>query len=251
MEPARVRQEYLFSQATKQLFNTRFNDFQARKGHGVLIIPGFLSRDRFNKPLMSFLNDQGYNATGWKNGRNLGPREQVIERLMRELDFKYQETQQKVSLIGHSLGGIYAREIAKKRPDQVEQVITLGSPFARGQNRKTMTNKLYNTINETVETAGRGSHLEIAPPVPTTCVFTRSDSVIDWRSAYQDVKKQNIEKDSSSTELENIEVYGSHCGLTLNASVWYILLDKLSKGAEGWQPFDNSGWRNTVFPNPY
>ena len=234
-EGPRITQELFIARSMKSLLARG----EAKESHGVIVIPGFLGRDRFNQPLFDFLNSVGYKTSGWMNGRNLGPTAAVLTRLTRELDFKIAQTGQKVTLIGHSLGGIYARELARQMPDKVEQVITLGSPFGKGQSRGTASSKLYWNLNENVAAAKRTEPLDIAPPVPVTSVFTRSDCVIEWRTALQHDGHQRC---------ENIEVYGSHCGLTLNASVWYLLLDRLAQNADDWRPFDNTRWRRAVYP---
>jgi pimeloyl-ACP methyl ester carboxylesterase len=173
------------------------------------------------------------------NGRNMGPGNNVLDRLLREVEFKVEHTGDKVTLIGHSLGGVYAREIARSKPELVEQVISLASPFNISFDRTSVVRKIYSLLNDVRTEESFRQRIEAAPPVPTTAVFTRSDAVIDWKYARQK---------PSHSKTENIEVYGSHCGLTLNASVWYLLKDRLSQSVDNWQKFDNSGWRKQVYP---
>ena len=238
-EGPRIGREFMASQLLKKSLRSQGKNFQ-REGHGVIVLPGFLSHDRFNQPLINFLNSLGYLTSGWMNGRNMGPKSDVLARLTREIEFKFQQTQQKVSLVGHSLGGIYARELARAIPDKVEQVITLASPFARSHATSTATSKLYRGLNANVPAANVGQHLEKALSVPSTAVYTRSDSVIDWRSARQD--------EASGSKAENIEVYGSHCGLALNPAVWFLLTDRLAQTADQWAPFNNDSWRRALYP---
>ena len=98
-------------------------------GHPVLVFPGLIAPDMSTLPLRRFLKGRGYAAAPWKQGINLGPREGVIESCLGRLRDVYDAHGRKVSLIGWSLGGIYAREVAKVYPDAVRQVITLGTPF--------------------------------------------------------------------------------------------------------------------------
>ena len=234
-ESSRIGQEYLLAQLLKRSFSGE----DARFGHGVLVIPGFLGRDEFNQPLFNYLNSLGYKASGWMNGRNFGRSGVVLNRLQREVEFKFAETGQKITLVGHSLGGIYARELAKEMPEKIEQVITLGSPFSRAQSAGVMRSGVHRSRNASTETSTRGTQLNVAPPVPVTSVFTRSDCVIDWRSAVQS---------KGHARCENVEVYGSHCGLTLNAAVWYLLLNRLAQTSDNWTPFQSVGWMRAIYP---
>src|ERR1700716_2149683 len=103
-------------------------------GHPVLVLPGLVASDASTRPLRSFLKSRGYAVSGWRQGRNLGPRHGVPDAmgdLVQELN---DTTGRKVSMVGWSLGGLYARQLAKMMPDRVRSVITLGSPFASGPN---------------------------------------------------------------------------------------------------------------------
>jgi pimeloyl-ACP methyl ester carboxylesterase len=105
-------------------------------GHGVLIFPGLLAHDPSTGPRRGFLRWLGYDARGWDLGRNYGPTEAVLAGLPRALLRHAERTGRPVSLIGWSLGGIYAREVARRHPGQVRQVITLGSPYALTHHRR-------------------------------------------------------------------------------------------------------------------
>ena len=99
-------------------------------GHPVLVLPGLVASDTSTRPLRSFLKNRGYAVSGWRQGRNLGLRDGVqhaMTDLVRELSDAHGR---KISLVGWSLGGLYARQLAKMMPDRVRSVITLGSPFA-------------------------------------------------------------------------------------------------------------------------
>src|ERR1044071_7386072 len=101
-------------------------------GHPVLVLPGLVASDTSTRPLRSFLNNRGYAVSGWRQGRNLGLR-QGVQHAMVDLVRELNETHgRKVSLVGWSLGGLYARQLAKMMPERVRSVITLGSPFASG-----------------------------------------------------------------------------------------------------------------------
>lgn len=207
-------------------------------GHSVIVIPGFLGSDRYNKALCNYLNWLGYNVGGWELGVNLGPRDEIIEGLERRLLTTYQESGRKVTLIGHSLGGVYAREMARQHPDAVRHVISLGSPIAeRGDSHK-LSSRLFRRLNGPVDFE-RHSELQAAPPVPTTAVYSRTDGVVHWQNAIQR---------NGHVRCENVEVYGSHCGLTVNTSVWRLLADRLSQAEENWQPFVAMGLQRWMYP---
>src|SRR5260370_37136654 len=111
-------------------------------GHPVLVLPGLVASDTSTRPLRSFLKSRGYAVSGWRQGRNLGPRDGV-QRAMVDLVHELNDTHgRKVSLIGWSLGGVYARQLAKVMPDRVRSVITLGSPFG-GHPRATKSLRVY------------------------------------------------------------------------------------------------------------
>ena len=203
-------------------------------GHGVMVIPGFMGDDALNQSLVNFLNELGYRASGWQMGRNLGPSSFSAEVLRVRLERLGRAGGGKVSLIGHSLGGIYAREIARKEPGTIRQVISLGTPFGKGRDTGNNASRLYKRLNPKGRTDQQPrTHREdiaIAPPVPTTSIYTRGDGIVNWRTAIQT-------KDHHQTQ--NIEVIGSHCGLTLNPAVWYILADRLQQDEHSWQPFES------------
>jgi pimeloyl-ACP methyl ester carboxylesterase len=192
---------------------------KARRKHGVMVIPGFLGDDRGNGPLIRYQRSLGYAATGWRQGRNLGPSGFTEDSLKAALEEVLVAGDGKVSLVGHSLGGIYAREIARMEPDIIQQVITLGSPFGRGHASGSHASRLYNRINPEPDTRDDDELISMPPPVPTTAIYTRGDGVVNWRTSRQDGNHEHV---------ENIEVIGSHIGLNLNAAVWYWVAKKLA-----------------------
>jgi pimeloyl-ACP methyl ester carboxylesterase len=190
---------------------------KAKGQHSVMVIPGFLGDDLGNGPLIRYLRSLGYHASGWKQGRNLGTHNFNEAGLRDTLEKLVIAGGGKVSLIGHSLGGIYAREIARMEPEVIRQVITLGSPFAMGQDEASHAARLYNRLNPEEQKQA----LDPAPPpVPTTAIFTRADGVVNWRSSMQHGDYPNA---------HNIEVPGSHIGLNVNSAVWYWVARKLAE----------------------
>src|ERR1700746_2565196 len=111
-------------------------------GHPVLVLPGLIASDLSTQPLRVFLRTRGYAVSGWGQGRNFGPRPGVQDAMSELLEETNDLYGRKVSLIGWSLGGIYARQLAKMMPERVRSVITLGSPFAASA-RSTNAWRLY------------------------------------------------------------------------------------------------------------
>jgi len=208
-------------------------------GHPVLVLPGLVASDVSTRPLRSFLENRGYAVTGWRQGRNLGLRQgvqQAMIDLVRELADSHKR---KISMVGWSLGGLYARQLAKMLPDRVRSVITLGSPFA-SHPRATNAWRVYEMASgrRADEQDPRfGGRLSEAPPVPTTAIFSRTDGICAWQGCME----------RTSAMSESIEVESSHCGMGHHPAVVYAVADRLAQPEGQWKPFDRSGWRTASF----
>lgn len=216
-------------------------------GHPVMVLPGFLAGGTTTGPLRRFLKSKNYETYCWGLGRNLGPLAigPEGELLAQRLETVYRQMKRRVSLVGWSLGGIMSRELAKRYPKYVRQVITLGSPFA-GNPRANYAWRLYQGVTgqeidpETMRAAFKD--LAAPPPgIPSTAIFSKSDGVAAWQTC--------IEKASPLTD--NIEVYGSHCGLGVNPAVHFAVADRLALPEREWRPFDRTAatWRRFVYPS--
>ncbi len=211
-------------------------------GHPVLVLPGLIASDVSTRPLRAFLRNRGYVVKGWGQGRNLGLRTGVqdgMTDLLKEMNDTYGG---KVSLVGWSLGGLYARQLAKMMPQRVRSVITLGSPFAAGP-KSTNAWRVYEMASgrrADEEDARFGGALSSPPPVPTTAIFSRTDGICAWQGCVQ----------QSSAQAESIEVESSHCGMGHHPAVVYAVADRLAQPEGQWKPFDRSGWRAIVYPDP-
>ena len=192
---------------------------RAKRQQSVMVIPGFLGSDLGNGPLIRYLQHLGYNAAGWGQGRNLGPESFSDISFRESMEPLIEAGNGRVSLVGHSLGGIYAREIARSDPEQVQQVITLGSPFGKGRRNASHVNRLYQQLNPRPNDRENDDNLATPPPVPTTAIYTKADGVVNWRTSLQS---------GDNHQVHNIEVLGSHIGLNLNAAVWYWIAKKLA-----------------------
>jgi pimeloyl-ACP methyl ester carboxylesterase len=212
-------------------------------GHPVVVLPGFLGDDHSTHALRYHLRCLGYVTPGWRLGRNLGPTAAVVEGLAQLVGSLAERHGRTVSLVGWSLGGIYARELAFTRPELVRTVITLGSPFRALDASDTRADRLYRRYQKMHDAAYRAP--TYTPPtgplaVPSTAVYTRTDGVVAWRDCIQ----------SSGPISENVEVIGSHCGLGHHPAVIYAVSDRLARPHGEWTPFRPPAALRLLFPRP-
>ncbi len=208
-------------------------------GHPVMILPGFLGADGYNLALRRFLTRINYSAHGWGLGRNLGPQAGVLEALEARIRFLADRYEGKVSLVGHSLGGIFARELAREFPDLVRQVISLGSPFGEGRMTGSYPARLFAALNPKEELPIAEDGLHLAPPVPTTAIYSRGDGIVNWKTTVQV---------DGHEESQSIRVRGSHCGMTLNPFIWYLVAERLAVPHGQWRPFESRAWQTLFYP---
>jgi pimeloyl-ACP methyl ester carboxylesterase len=198
-------------------------------GHGVLILPGLLAGDLSTAPLRRFLRGLGYDARGWGAGINLGPTASVRERLRARLQGLREAHGRPVSLVGWSLGGIYARELARAHPEDVRLVITMGTPF-----RDVSATHAARLVP--IRPGGRplrDAHelrawLRTPLPVPSTSIYSRSDGIVAWRSCLEE----------AGPRRESVEVACSHTGMGFHPNVLAVIADRLAQPADGWQPYE-------------
>lgn len=215
-------------------------------GHAVMVFPGLSANDASTVPLRHYLQSLNYKPWGWEQGFNFGPRAGVLDEAKNNLIRTYESTGEKVSLIGWSLGGVYARELAKEMPEMVRSVITLGTPFA-GSHKATNAWRIYElTSGRKVEREAASYDLPAAPPVPTTSIYSRTDGVVAWQASIQAADRRN-------TQTENIEVLASHIGLGVNPSAWWAVADRLAQPEGNWTPFaraDKGRLHGLLYPDP-
>lgn len=198
-------------------------------GHPVLVLPGLLAGDMSTAVLRRFLRGLGYQAQGWDLGRNVGPTAEVIAELPRALDAAARRAGRSVSVIGWSLGGIYARQLARRHPDQVRQVITLGSPFAMRDRSQSHAHRTWERHTHLHAPAADIPAAELAAPVPvpSSAIYSRRDGIVDWRACV----------DAPGPQRENIEVRCSHLGFGHDAATLWAIADRLALPAGRWMPF--------------
>jgi pimeloyl-ACP methyl ester carboxylesterase len=198
-------------------------------GHPVLVLPGYLASDRSTQALRWFLRGRGYHVHGWRLGRNLGPAPEVVDGLRERFAALVARHGRTVSLVGWSLGGIYAREIARRAPEHVRSVITLASPF-RGVGVSNVGRLArHGDFPPSPELRAR---LAAPLPVPSTALYSRTDGIVAWQSCIQD----------DGARSENVEVWSSHCGMGHHPAALWVIADRLAQPEGAWAQFRWPAW---------
>lgn len=210
-------------------YRTLFANKGKGDGHPVFVIPGFMSTDYSTLPLRKYLKHSGYSVYRWGLGRNTAD-VKYIDLLLEKVDAIYAKHNEKISLIGWSLGGVFARQIAKSRPDAIRQVITMASPFKGVRNQNNVA-WLYNLITNKARVRNIDRQLiediPLPAPVPTTAIYTKQDGIVPWQLCLEDEDEIH----------QNVQVRGSHFGLGVNPTVLEIIVDRLQYSEENWVPF--------------
>ena len=210
-------------------------------GHAVVVFPGLAASDVTTIPLRAFLGTQGYDAQGWNLRFNFGPRKGVLEASVERVRRFRRESGRRVSLVGWSLGGVFAREIAKLVPEDVRCVVTLGSPFT-GNPKANNAWRFYQLVSgHRIEDDHAMARVRATPPVPTTSIFSRSDGIVAWPCCLQ----------RAGERAESIEVQASHLGIGMHPAAWYAIADRLAQPEGEWRPFHRAGWRQWLYRDPY
>jgi pimeloyl-ACP methyl ester carboxylesterase len=210
---------------------------QKGDGHPVLVFPGMGANDVTTVPLRNFLDGLGYATQAWGQGFNFGPRNGVLKKCAADVRALADKHGRPVSLIGWSLGGLYAREMAKELPDHTRCVITLGTPFA-GHPRATNAWRIFEMLSgQKAHDPALIARLRTPPPVPTTSIYSRTDGIVAWQCSLNE----------PGPIAENIEVHASHTGMGMNPLALYAIADRLAQAPGAWRPFEASGARRWFF----
>jgi len=203
-------------------------------GHPVVVYPGLAGGAMSTSHLRGFLAKSAFAAHDWEGGVNTGPEgafDEWLAGLARRVRDLHSSHGRKVSLVGWSLGGVYAREIAKHCPDAVRQVITLGTPFG-SLGGGTHAGKVFKLLNrDTAQlTPQMEARIRERPPVPTTSIYSKTDGIVAWRGC--------IEKKSALSE--SVEVTASHLGMGTHPEVLRIVANRLAQPEGRWRPLRRS-----------
>lgn len=211
-------------------------------GHPVLLLPGFMGSEVSLIGLEVFLRNRGYAAETWGLGRNVGFHAKHATALEQKIRHLHHKTGRKVSLVGWSLGGVFALYGAHQVPECVRSVVTLGSPVTvdpEGSASPPLVKAMYRLIAHPMGPAAHALQPRAKKlrgrqtlPVPLSCLYSLGDGVVPPQEA-------TVEGDPALHE--NIRVPGSHIGLGFNAVVLWIVADRLSQPEGAWQRFQPSG----------
>jgi pimeloyl-ACP methyl ester carboxylesterase len=208
-------------------------------GHPVLLLPGFGAGDVSMEPLRWFLQSRHYHVETWGLGRNLGFSRKFSNVIEQKLRYMHHRHGRKVSLIGWSLGGVFAFYAAHVAPECVRCVISLGSPLRLDPDSRPPpgVTAMYRALSAPTgpvahQARARSRSMRAPPPVPSTCIYSESDGFVP-------PEQSTLEGDPA--DHENVRVPGSHVGLGFNSIVMWIVADRLAQREGHWQPFRATG----------
>jgi len=215
-------------------------------GHPVLLCPGFTAGDTTMIGLKLFLQSRGYHVETWGLGQNTGFKLKFSHALEQKVRFMHHKHRRKVSVVGWSLGGVYAFYTAHNAPECIRSVVSLGSPMRfSAENFKTplVVRSLYRYLAHPMGPVAHLAHvrakvLNAPPPMPSTCIYSMTDGVVPAQAAFLE---------SVEGQHENIRVPGSHLGLGFNAAVMWILADRLAQPEGQWQPWRLDGRLGSLY----
>lgn len=188
-------------------------------GEPVLVLPGMGTNDTSTLILRSYLNWLGYSSFGWGLGKNTGNLSQLQPAVGELVSNKYDQDQQPIAIIGWSLGGVIAREIARDYPTQISQVITMGCPIGGGPKYTAFGQFCRGTQSELDSIEEKIAERERRPiKTPITSIYSKHDGVVGWKASIDTVNQQT----------DHIEVSSTHLGLGISPSVFKVLAQKLS-----------------------
>lgn len=193
---------------------------RAPKGDGriTVLMPGWRSPEASMAPIGAYLRQLGHDTRPWGLGVNDGDVEDTRDRLIEIVEGLAAEQGRPVNLVGWSLGGIVAREVARSRPETVHRVVTYGSPVLGGPTHTVGAASAGQA--ECARITALQEHLDATNPirVPITAIFTRNDGAVDWRACI----------DRSSLDVTTVEVASTHVGLGIDPDVWVTIARALT-----------------------
>ncbi|HYG93890.1 MAG TPA: alpha/beta fold hydrolase [Nocardioides sp.] len=235
LELPRVLGEYAASRALDLVTPSR------DVGHGrpVLVLPGFSANDAMTGRLRGHLRSRGFRVHGWGQGRNIGLTDTLIDGLVVRFEELHEKYDEPVAVVGWSFGGVLARWLAHTYPDDVRQVVCLGSPW-RAEGERTRATAMFERSRQRHGISDRAKPmvelLRGPVPVPTTAIYSKTDGIVPWRGC-------RVDDATDPAPAENIEVLSSHVGMVANPLVLAAVVDRLSQDPADWRPFT---WRSVV-----
>jgi pimeloyl-ACP methyl ester carboxylesterase len=191
-------------------------------GHVVVDIPGWKAPEVSGLPLRLYLSWLGYDARGWGFGTNTGDPRRDATRLTESVASLAEQSGRPVSLVGWSLGGVIAREVARRRPELLRQVITYGTPVVGGPSYTAVAGRYSHALRQ--EATRVTARLDAAQPirVPMTVIYSRRDGIVAWQACL----------DRVSPDVEHVEVRSTHLGMGVDPDVWAVVAQRLTSSEE-------------------
>jgi hypothetical protein len=185
----------------------------------VAVLPGYGADDASTLPLRTYLRRLGHEVQGWSLGRNRGDVARLLPRVTEGVRALAERHDRPVHLIGQSLGGLLARELARDEPQRIAQVITLGTPVVGGPSH-TRLGFRYSPRQQAGIAAAIDKRNKIPITVPLTAVYSRRDGIVAWEACI----------DEHNSQVKHVEVSSSHLGMGLDPAVWLLAAKLLSAG---------------------
>lgn len=208
-------------------------------GDPVLVLPGLAASDLSTRPLRTYLRRQGHRVHGWRLGRNVGPTPRVVRGVADRLVQVYERSGGlPVSIVGWSLGGVFAAALADTAPGMVKRVVTLGSPLAVLDDPAIAQPQLYAEIADVTGPAP-------GPMPPLTSIWSRTDGIVPWPSSSMAGRRLR-----GISEGEDIEVHASHIGIGMNPIALYAVADRLALPGQTLPPFRPPFAATLLYPRP-
>ena len=189
------------------------------QGQPVLVLPGLGASDTSTIPLRRYLTWLGYDPRGWNLGRNTGNVREMLPQVADQVRQLKEQAGNPIDIIGWSLGGVIAREVARDYPDMVRQIVTMGSPVVGGP-KYTSFRRFYERQGmDLEEIEARIAAREARPiTVPVTSIYSKRDGIVGWQASI----------DKLNAQVEHIEVRATHLGLGISPEVFMIIAGKLA-----------------------
>lgn len=194
---------------------------RAPRGDGqvVVLVPGFQTPDLVMDPLMRFLRLLGYEARTWGRGFNRGRVEQDVAAMVPRIEQWATESGRPVAVVGWSLGGVISRELARELPDEVDQVVTYGTPVVGGPSYTAAASLYPPEVRARVAAQSAQRERDMPVQQPITAIFTRADGIVSWSACI----------DRTSPRVRHVEVGSTHMGLGMDPEVWWVVAKALAQ----------------------
>ncbi|MEZ5596107.1 MAG: esterase [Pseudomonadales bacterium] len=192
------------------------------RGRGpVMVLPGFMMDDATTWLLRRFLNSLGYDVRGWGLGVNRGALARLVDALVSELRAWHTGCGATVQLVGWSRGGMVARELARRAPEAIGSVITMGTPIAGGPGASSIGGWALRSAGISPADATRMQLARESVPIkcPVHSIYSKSDGVVAWEASI----------DGHNRHAEHHEVMSSHAGMGSHPEIYVLLARILAK----------------------